>query len=573
MSLHVRPAGAETAGPVPVDLVVLTQPEERFVVHLENGRLTWPRILLDQVDGPDLRGPVVEQARRALDLDLTYLGLLAFDPNDSSCTLVVAASVPELPGESRLRPFTLAEIKAIGRDVPHRQYLDAARQWNEAALSADDLSRAIRQSMKTAVNLLTAKRAEENDQCGWDQYLERDSVGIISTANGILAGVHARADRGLLAKPIDTLRAFQDPNGGWPIRRSLMGADSNAPITESTCVCLWALHEAGHWSVTDPAIRNGIAWLERTQRPDGGWPSAAADDRSLVFPTASAVRVLALFNRSEPVSRALEWLRDAQCADGGWGPTASSRDEAASSSAAYTAAAVLALSCGRVPQTDKAVKDGCDYLIRTFSPERPEPWTSTSFTSVVDPDRHARMDFRHFATPWALAALCEAGYDLSDPVVLSATRRLLSLQQPGGAWRCDQTAPDDTAIWAMHGAVFALRTVVDSGARSLAPLIRDQRSTAERQMLESLACSMLARREPMGDGGGRSWLTTAWMSALTVAVALLILGQTGVLGRLQSSSDMDRLGSAIATFLVTIVSAVAPAVIADKFRLGPRRRS
>jgi hypothetical protein len=266
----------------------------------------------------------------------------------------------------------------------------------------------------------------------------------------------------------------------------------------------------------------------------------------------------------------VRWLREAQSADGGWGVTIGIGD-AASSSAAYTAAAVLALSRSGILPEDRAVRAGCEYLFTTFSPERPEPWESTSFTSVVDTDRHARMDFRHFATPWALAALCEAGHDLSDPVILMATRRLLHLQQPSGAWRCDQTAPDVTPIWAVHGAVYALRSVIDSSGRTLAPLIRDRCSTAERHTLENLACSMLDRREP-ADGPvrrNRTWLPTAWMTVLTVAVGLLVLDQTGVLDKLQSSTGAARIASALATFLVTALSAVTPAIIAE---LWIRRR-
>lgn len=555
--------------PVAADLILLTEPDQSFAVHVENGRVACPRLPLDQVNGYDLRGLVKETAKRSLDLDLSDLGVLAFEPTDESHSLVVAAATRELPGGSRLQRLALSEIKARGRDVQHREYFEPARQWHEATMSADTLSRDIEQAMSAAVRLLAARRAQEGGRCGWDQYLRSDSVGILSTGNGILTCVHAGAGHDLIEEPVATLRAFQDPEGGWSIRRSLMGADSDAPITESTCVCLWALHEMGVRSLSDPTVAAGIAWLERTRRPDGGWPSSAADNRSLVFPTASAVRVLALYNRSEAVAGGVAWLRGAQCADGGWGATASTRDDAASSSAMYTAAALLALSSGGMARADRAVRTGCDHLIKTFSPERPEPWTSTSFTLEVDPVKHARMDFRHFATPWALAALCEVGYDLSDPIVLTATRHLLRLQQPSGAWRCDQTAPDDTAIWAVHGAVYALRTVIDSSGRALAPLIRDRGSAAEQQALASLAGSMLVRHEAEGAvaGRGRGRLVTAWMSILTVAVAMLVLGQLGVLAKLESSSGLNRAGAVLATFFVTIISGAVPSAIAEVIRV------
>jgi len=58
---------------------------------------------------------------------------------------------------------------------------------------------------------------------------------------------------------------------------------------------------------------------------------------------------------------------------------------------------------------------------------------------------------------------------------------------------------------------------------------------------------------------------------LTVAVALLVLGQTGVLGRLQSSSGVSRASAALATFFVTIASAVVPSAIAEVIRIRKGR--
>jgi len=82
---------------------------------------------------------------------------------------------------------------------------------------------------------------------------------------------------------------------------------------------------------------------------------------------------------------------------------------------------------------------------------------------------------------------------------------------------------------------------------------------------------MLDRREP-ADGPvrrNRTWLPIAWMTVLTVAVGLLVLDQTGVLDKLQSSTGAARIASALATFLVTALSAVTPAIIAE---LWIRRR-
>jgi squalene-hopene/tetraprenyl-beta-curcumene cyclase len=74
------------------------------------------------------------------------------------------------------------------------------------------------------------------------------------------------------------------------------------------------------------AVRSGLAYLSRTQRPDGSWlplwfGNQHAED---VNPTYGTSRVLAAYRDlgmmdSEPARRGVAWLTAAQNADGGWG--------------------------------------------------------------------------------------------------------------------------------------------------------------------------------------------------------------------------------------------------------------
>src|SRR5439155_25622451 len=66
-------------------------------------------------------------------------------------------------------------------------------------------------------------------------------------------------------KAIQALRASQRPEGGWAQLASLQ-SDAYA-----TGQALFALNQAGDIPVTDPAYRQGTAFLLRTQDDDGSW--------------------------------------------------------------------------------------------------------------------------------------------------------------------------------------------------------------------------------------------------------------------------------------------------------------
>jgi len=77
------------------------------------------------------------------------------------------------------------------------------------------------------------------------------------------------ADQSTIQKLAAELKAAQQADGGW---NSLDGRSSDAYSTGQVLV---ALHEAGGVAITDPAWRRGIAYLLRTQAPDGSWHVAS----------------------------------------------------------------------------------------------------------------------------------------------------------------------------------------------------------------------------------------------------------------------------------------------------------
>jgi hypothetical protein len=322
--------------------------------------------------------------------------------------------------------------------------------------------------------------------------------------------------------------------------------------------------------VADKAVRDGITWLESLQRPDGGWPSSK-DGGSLVFPTTAAVRILSRFQRTDAVAKGVAWLRSKQCPDGGWGATAPDPPGMGSSSPAYTGYATVAFLTAGLPPEDKAIVSAVEYLRTTFRPDEIEPWEPTSFTSLVDPHAKARLNFRHFATPWALAALCLAGADLSDALVFQATRRLLGLQESTGAWRCGLTAPRDTPVWAIHDALYALRVVLNTSLRNLGPISLHEYLTTECTAMRQLTAQLLDR-----DVVGlrmirtrRNWLQTGWMSALSVLV--LVLVQVGLFREFQSSSGLHKLWTTTVAAVATAIAAISPLIIAEEYRIRRQR--
>ena len=112
-------------------------------------------------------------------------------------------------------------------------------------------------------------------------------------------------------------------------------------------------------------IPHGLAYLARTQRPDGSWlplwfgNQYAPNDEN---PTYGTARVLAAYRdldmmKSEPARRGVSWLLAAQNADGGWGGA-----KGVPSSIEETALAVEIL-LDAPPQAAEAVNKGLAWLV------------------------------------------------------------------------------------------------------------------------------------------------------------------------------------------------------------------
>jgi hypothetical protein len=80
----------------------------------------------------------------------------------------------------------------------------------------------------------------------------------------LLGLVWTAAPKDKIADAVREVRDHQERNGGW----SQFGRTD--PDAYATGLSLFALHRAGV-STTSAAYRNGVAFLLRTQYPDGAW--------------------------------------------------------------------------------------------------------------------------------------------------------------------------------------------------------------------------------------------------------------------------------------------------------------
>lgn len=528
----------------------------------------------------DLRAAVVEAARSQLHIDVSYLGLIAVDELTDGFSLIVAAStgsVEGVPGgQQQLTPYHIADLTHMTGDLPAVARFEQALGRRSAEVAAGNLGVSIRKAIDNSIDYLDAHVCTEGSLKGWNQYQDGSRIGVISTAQALLSHVYAGSRDDVVEESTKTLEALQNPDGGWQVRRALVGATSEVSITESTAFCLSALHAAGR-TESNEAVQRGLRWLQETQRLDGGWNSSSSGQAPHVVATALATRVLMAFKRTDVARRGADWLRTSQNVDGGWGPVAlpqgaQGTDSAESnSSPAYTAHAVIALRASGFDASERLIGKACSFLDAAFDSEREEPWASTSFTTLVDPESYARLDFRHFATPWVLAALSTVGRDLSDRTVLLGTLRLLGMQRPDGAWRSGLTAPGAFPVWACHDALFALRSVLTTSAERLDSIVLATYLTQEREALEDSLSRLISAPGTVGRNK-RSYFHTGWMSLLTVFVTLLALTQFNVIETPSTDSKLLQIGKWVIAALVAAVGALAPPILSEEYKLWRQRR-
>lgn len=550
-----------------IDVVVLVKGADSFLLRADGPRLTCLSVV-GRSGAADLRTLVEQQVAQRWQVTVKYLGLLDFraPPGEPGVVVVAAMAEAVLP-DAGLRMLTLADVTSRRSDLDHAECFDTAHRWRSVIESTADLDARVRQAIDGSIEYLAGHQSMEDGLPGWSLYLDGNSVGLLSTAEAVQAHVYAGIRGPLVEQAATTLERLQNADGGWRIGRSLVGGASDRSVVESTAECLLALAGAGRGE--SESVHRGLAWLENAAVKGGGWASVGGATEGLVYPTTMAVRALSRLGRGQAANTGVAWLRRAQRKDGGWGEE---RGEG-SSEPAYTAYAVTALLDAGIDSSDSAVTRGCDHLRRTFEGKQAEPWPGATSIAVIDPQNNARLEYRHFATPWAIVALCRAGGDVGDSVVLAGLQALLALQNDDNSWRCALAPKGRPPVWATHDAVLALSVVRDATRSRPRPVALDRYLAAERAVANRVIGSLFARQDTGSRGRRRGWLLNAWLSVLSVTVILVALAEIGVLRQIESSSTAHRIWAAVGSILLTVFGAVAPQLLTEEYRIRRRRRA
>jgi hypothetical protein len=263
------------------------------------------------------------------------------------------------------------------------------------------------------------------------------------------------------------------------------------------------------------------------------------------------------------VMRGAEWLRKGQNSDGGWGQGHLD----GKSHPAYTAHAVHALLHAGIPPASIELSMAGEYLESQFRSDQPEPWRATSSNFVIDDSSGARLDYRHFTTPWVIGALTRLGRNIGDSIIIQSVEDLLDLQKPDGTWGCSQTAPDVSAVWALYDALNALRTVMDSSLREVPTIAATRLRDGERIVMQRAIVDLLRTRAIGGTIKVRAIrFQGIWLSVLTVGFVLLVAAQLGWLNGLTASSPLGKAASAVLASIIAIVAAFGPPLLAQEYR-------
>lgn len=563
-----------------VDLILMTSNDYgTFVVDATVTPFRCPRVLLspDPTSAISLGEMIQQGARSELGLDTKYIGVASVKITTVAYEMVAIAELSR-PLENQpqrrpgLRPVTLARLREDNRRIEHFDHFELAQDRAIAEHSSITVGPLIQQAYTRSLDYLDSRKSGENHQTGWSQYLDQHTIGLVSTAQGILSYLYAGKYTPPLDEAIKTLVSMQNPDGGWQVRRALIGGSSDVSITESTCYVLMALLQTGR-VLADESVAKGIRWLEATQQANGGWPSSTHASDPQVCATGLAVRVLILAGRTSAAHRGADWLRRQQYDNGGWGQ--GTKHPGAQVSPAYTAHAIMALVAVGVSATidaDTGIQSGCRYLEQVYDDKDLEPWKPTAVNTIIDSVNSVRLEFRFFSTTLALTALAMAGHDLSNRIVLMGTRRLLRLQDSNGGWRCALNAQGTHTIWATHDALLALKSVTGATAQKITVVAKSTHEAREREILHAaIVQSIVADNARARHRRVRGWLQTSWFSALLIIVLILVASQFGLFEVLTSGPPLAKYSSVGLAAFLALLGALVPAILAEEYKIRRER--
>jgi squalene-hopene/tetraprenyl-beta-curcumene cyclase len=251
--------------------------------------------------------------------------------------------------------------------------------------------------------------------------LDDTAVVVMAMDRARRAGAGARFDRAI-DHAVEWVKGMQSRNGGWAafdvdntfdylnnIPFADHGALIDPPTEDVTARCVSMLAQLGETLDRSESLSRGVEYLFGTQTKDGSWYGRWG--LNYIYGTWSALCALntcGIDHGSSEIRKATDWLIAIQNSDGGWGEDGTSYrldyrgHEPATSTASQTAWALLGLmACGKVGHT--AVERGVRFLSQTQTENgfwNEERFTATGFPRVFYLRYHG---YRKFFPLWALA--------------------------------------------------------------------------------------------------------------------------------------------------------------------------
>ncbi len=230
-----------------------------------------------------------------------------------------------------------------------------------------------------------------------DFYPDVDDTAVVGMA--LDRAVRGRTDTAV-DRAVEWIDGMQSGDGGWGafdpenthhylnhIPFADHGALLDPPTEDVTARCLSLLAQRGR-NRTDPVVARALAYLKRTQQPDGSWFGRWGTN--YIYGTWSVLSALNAAGddpRAPYIRKAVDWLKSRQRADGGWGEDGASywddrKDVVKDSTPSQTAWALLGLmAAGETHSAEVAA--GIRYLMRARRDG--DKWHETLFTAVGFP--------------------------------------------------------------------------------------------------------------------------------------------------------------------------------------------
>ena len=271
-------------------------------------------------------------------------------------------------------------------------------------------------------------RAKSAEPGGWSFEFENDVYPDVDDTAEVLIALQRtrlpdeRRKRAAIERGRRWLHAMQSANGGWGAfdrdntRRLVneipfcdFGEVIDPPSEDVTAHVIEALSLLG--DAGSPAVRRGLNYLRREQRPDGSWFGRWGVN--YVYGTGGVLPAFRATGRDMSrgrFRRAGAWLIGRQNPDGGWGETCKSyvdaslagRGESAASQTAWGLIGLLAADGGDGNGAAGAIERGVRWLVERQ--EEDGQWEEPQFTGTGFPGAFY-IKYHLYRNYWPLSAL------------------------------------------------------------------------------------------------------------------------------------------------------------------------